>query len=133
MKPTTGIILGLVLILILCGANEYFINKYNTVDDYLVNNSNTKCPKPWDKYRTFLINNKCKIKKSYLLLDAPEECCMDKNNVKVESDCKEGDICGTCDLAEGTVYLQGTQRYPYQLFNTYCRPFIKYNWNYNQK
>ena len=128
MKYITLLIIGLIILLCLSGVTEHYIN-----GNFLIDNKNYSCAFPWNKYQTFIVNNKCKIRKSYLLLDAPDECClMDKAASKVISDCsdkeREQGLCGDCLLDNGNVELQGNIFYPYQKFNTYCRPFIKYNW-----
>ena len=128
MKFIILLIIGLIILLCLSGMKEHYINK-----DFLIDNHNYDCPFPWNKYQTFIINNQCKIRKSYLLLDAPDECC-NKHTVwgKVKSGCSKEDIdkgdCGDCQLEGQNVKLKGTIFTPYQKFNTYCRPFIKYNW-----
>ena len=128
MKYITLLLIGLVILLCFSGINEHFIDS-----DYLINNKNKNCPFPWNKYQTFTVNNKCKIRKSYLLLDAPEECCKDLSYFgKVESDCSKEDekmgLCGSCELDSGTYKMEGNIYYPYQKFNTYCRPYVRYNW-----
>ena len=128
MRYITLLIIGLVILLCLSGFREHYVN-----NNLLIDNKNYNCPFPCSKYHTFMINNEFKIRKSYLLLDAPPECCNENTKWgKVESDCSEKDkengLCGKCTLDDQKVDLKGTSFYPYQKFNTYCRPFIKYNW-----
>ena len=129
MKYITLLIIGLVILLCLSGLKEHYVNS-----EYLIDNSNKECPFPWNKYQTFVINNQCKIRKSYLLLDAPDECCNENTKWgKVVSDCSAEDeaqgLCGECTQADQKIKLLGTSFNPFQKFNTYCRPYIKYNWN----
>ena len=115
------IIILLVLLLFLCSVKEHFI----------INHENKKCPKPWNKYQTLLVDNKCKIRKSYMLYDAPEICCKNKFTFinPPKSDCEKGDNCGICKEKNKLYKMRGNIYYPYKKFITYCRPGTKNYWN----
>tara|TARA_B100000780_G_scaffold250841_5_gene197197 strand:- start:14082 stop:14462 length:381 start_codon:yes stop_codon:yes gene_type:complete len=123
----TGYIILLVLLVLLfaCGVKETFI----------INHENKKCPSPWNNYQTLLVGDKCKIRKSYILYDAPKICCMNdftfsKNPSNTE--CLDKD-CGVCKERNHLYKVRGNIYYPYKKFSTYCRPGIKNYWKYKKK
>ena len=116
------IIILLLILLLICGAKEHF----------LINHKNKNCPNPWASHQPLLVNNKCKIRVSYLLYDAPDICC--KNDITFDtsmtkSDCSDSEDCGECQEKDRLYKLRGNIYYPYKRFSTYCRPRTKNNWD----